>query len=854
MLGRVLSGYRLDERLGEGSMGAVFRATQLQLGRSVALKVLPPALSERRRYIERFLQEARTLARINHPYIVHIYDLFEADGLFCIAMGLVEGGTVRDLIQREGGRVAEDRAARVAYQTARGLWAAAQHGVVHQDIKPDNLLLADDGTVKIADFGLAQVKTPGSEEGGKIQGSPSYMSPEQWKGRSDQRSDLYALGCNLYEMLTGHPPFRALTTEGFRDLHCGKPAPSLLDTQPDCSPAMAGVVARLLEKDPELRFQTAAELGHALKPLCKAPEHAEAAPSPQPQRRTSTRVRKLRSQRVGPQRTPMWPFVLLAVLLALGGWWVVRGPSTPDPTTISVRFEALEPQPGALLRNRQVRLRGKLVELDAGEERVLDKLQIDGKTVDVRRNGSFEHLVELQEGDNRCELRAGKTRLQLQWFVDSVAPQLAFLEPAGGSLVDTLGVDVRLLVQERDLEAVEVNGLPVQRIADDTLGVSVPLRHGNNRLQAVARDRAGNESRVALEVQADTASPQLQVDVALVATGARLSIRADEPLSWIEVGGRRTPANGPQAELEVELRPEQDSLELQAADRVGNQTRIVLPLDRPEPENPGPEPWWPVTLEQQAASIRAEQPVTLRNSLGMDFVLVPAGTYWRGSPPEEPGHREDELEHKVHLPAPYYLGAREVTQAQWVAVMGANPSWFQLEGGAAPVESVTWLQAVHYCNALSALEGLPPAYAIDAEQAQLLEPLGPGYRLPSEAEWEYACRAGSELAFSTGARLLSSQAHIDTEGGAPRAGGSYSANTWGLYDMHGNVYEWCGDWYGAYPEGEVEDPRGPAQGSRHVTRGGAFDSPAQLCRSAERKIFGHLERENLGFRIVRGLP
>jgi formylglycine-generating enzyme required for sulfatase activity len=255
-------------------------------------------------------------------------------------------------------------------------------------------------------------------------------------------------------------------------------------------------------------------------------------------------------------------------------------------------------------------------------------------------------------------------------------------------------------------------------------------------------------------------------------------------------------------------------------------------------------------------------PKTVVNSIGMKFALIPAGAFLMGSPPEEKQRSKDEEQHEVEITRPYYLGIFPVTQAQWQAVRGANPSSFCATGAGKdavtgmstedfPVEQVSWEDAAEFLNGLAALK--PEREA------------GRGYRLPSEAEWEHACRGGASeyQVFHYGNSLSSAQANFNGNYpyGAAKSPylertskvGSYEPNGFGLYDMHGNVWEWCADWYGNdyYKNSPRRDPAGPAGGSSRVLRGGSWDCFGQRCRSAWRNGSEPASRyEYLGFRVV----
>ena len=253
----------------------------------------------------------------------------------------------------------------------------------------------------------------------------------------------------------------------------------------------------------------------------------------------------------------------------------------------------------------------------------------------------------------------------------------------------------------------------------------------------------------------------------------------------------------------------------------------------------------------------------LVNSIGVRLKRIPAGSFQMGSPSSEHERNDDERRHHVTLSRAFFLGVSEVTQAQWRAVMGNNPSHFS--GDDRPVEKVSWLDAVEFCNQLSRLEGLRPAYQISGDDVSWNESAN-GYRLPTEAEWEYACRAGTATPFSFGNNITSEQVNYD--GNYPyRSGregryrrrtveaGSLPANDWGLHEMHGNLYEWCWDWYGSYPFSSVTDPTGPQSGSSRVERGGGWYNLARSCRSADRSRIASVARLHfLGFRVARSAP
>jgi len=232
--------------------------------------------------------------------------------------------------------------------------------------------------------------------------------------------------------------------------------------------------------------------------------------------------------------------------------------------------------------------------------------------------------------------------------------------------------------------------------------------------------------------------------------------------------------------------------------------------------------------ESDEPSAKAVVPVV--NSIGMRFVPIQAGTFTMG---------EDQKAHQVTLTQAFELGVYEVTQEQYEKVMGTNPSRFK--GPQNPVENVSWNDAVEFCRKLSAMPAEKKA--------------GYVYRLPTEAEWEYACRAGTTTMYSFGdseSELGAYAWYARNSGKTTHPVGGKKPNPWGLYDMHGNVWEWCQDWHGAYPSGAVTDPTGAASGSRRVLRGGSFSIRSSSVRSAYRTSSQPgLRNSRYGFRPAR---
>ncbi len=237
--------------------------------------------------------------------------------------------------------------------------------------------------------------------------------------------------------------------------------------------------------------------------------------------------------------------------------------------------------------------------------------------------------------------------------------------------------------------------------------------------------------------------------------------------------------------------------------------------------------------------------------VAFDLVSVEPGTYTVGSREGE-GDSDERPRHAVELTRGYQLGVVPVTQALWHAVTGKRPSRFK--GGERPVEQVSWHDAVGFCNGLSERFGLSPAYRLSGESVSC-DFDAPGFRLPTEHEWEVGARAGTEQVYAGSDSLDEVGWYRDNSGDETHAVGQKQANGWGLHDMSGNVWEWCWDWYGGYPDGTVRDPRGPQSGAVRVRRGGAWDDSPQNARVAYRSRFPPVYRFNaLGVRLARTIP
>jgi non-specific serine/threonine protein kinase len=289
LIGRTLAHYKIDSSLGAGGMGEVYRARDTRLGRDVAIKVLPQDVASDPERLARFQREARAIAALNHPNVVTVYSVEEAENIHFITMELIEGQALDRMISTQG--LPSERIIEIASAVAEALTAAHEKGIVHRDLKPGNVMVTKDGRVKVLDFGLAKdigaesgdsatLTSAGHTQAGVVMGTPAYMSPEQVSGRVlDHRSDIFSLGVVLHEMATGHRPFEGGSSAELISSILRDTPPSVTDARPDLPSDLARVIRRCLEKDPRYRMQTARDVSNEFRDLIRTSTRANPVPT-----------------------------------------------------------------------------------------------------------------------------------------------------------------------------------------------------------------------------------------------------------------------------------------------------------------------------------------------------------------------------------------------------------------------------------------------------------------------------------------------------------------------------------------------------------------------------------------------
>jgi Tol biopolymer transport system component len=340
--GTKLGPYEIQSLVGAGGMGEVYRAHDSRLDRTVAIKVLPASFSADHDRMQRFAQEARAAAALNHPNILSIFDIGDQQGSLYVVSELLEGETLRDRLRN--GAISVRKAIDYALQVARGLAAAHEKGIVHRDLKPENLFVTHDGRVKILDFGLAKLIQPEAStsadaptlhavtEPGLIMGTVGYMSPEQVRGQAaDQRSDIFAFGAILYEMISGKRPFHGETSADTMSAILKEEIPELSETARNVPPGLERIVRHCLEKVPSQRFHSAGDLAFDLEALTEISATNKSGAQAAVQEVKGAEARRKLASIAGA--------IVLAALLIGAGWWLGRGGgAVPPPEYQQVTF------------------------------------------------------------------------------------------------------------------------------------------------------------------------------------------------------------------------------------------------------------------------------------------------------------------------------------------------------------------------------------------------------------------------------------------------------------------------------------------------------------------------------------
>lgn len=923
--------YRLERTLGEGGMGVVWLATDLQLDRQVAVKVLPTALSRDRRSIDRLRAEAVRSLDLTHEHIVRLYtfdqDAARGESAFLV-MQYVSGRTLHELLADHTGGLPLERVRVWAGQVARAIDHAHAKGILHRDIKPSNIIIeSGTDTAFLMDFGIAREakETMTLLTGRDSSGTLPYMSPQQLMGENHPSNDIYSLSATLYEALCGHVPFRDGHVQT-QIVH--KPAP-LIEGLPDSvnETLLAG-----LSKSAQDRPCTATELAGRLS--------LSVAIDPQGRRRSARALKRRIPMAAGAAAA----LIVVACVVGIAAMYVPSldptrgsdrshgpagaiegvppssadgGGASPDRAAPAPGFRSDGPAPAAELARARLAAERARASVPAVPSviwsNVLDGVESEAARLVVaqtafeagryreaeetwdRASAMLDSLLERHEVARRqCELeRARIGALPEPLYISLVAEAAqqereindaeglrknGYFSEAEAEFTRLCSVRSDLLARHReaiarsesarrsiperpsgplwDAERAEARRLEIaigsaheQHGAGDfdqsarafeaagTAMAAVVSRHTAARNEAASSRARAEESFRAIDGIGDTGGVVPDGDQREQASLLLVSARgAFDEGRFVEARGLYEEACRLQDQWMDALR----ELLLQALRTSTTKANAAVSRSRVAALQRG----WPGDAEVQVVAEQVDsalaplhgerRSVDLGGGVLIEFVYIdprvaaPDG-FRMGSATTEPhrqrGSRLDETEHIVRLTRPYWIQSTELTQAQWARVSESRDS-SPVRGGEFPVTNVTWPAAATFCGELARF--------------------GIAARLPTEAEWEFACRAGTTTPYHYGSTADSSRAAFRVR---PVPVAQFRPNAWGLYDMHGSVEEWCADWYGEYPSGTVLDPAGPVTGTERVLRGGSWQGDEGDTRSAERGRLRPSQRASeLGFR------
>lgn len=829
--------YEIVEALGEGGMGHVYRARHESLGREVALKLIRTEHRFASDARERFLREARVASRLDHKNLCRVYEFGEHEGLPWFAMQLIEGTSLAERIEdarvRGEKSVADPRELAALFaKIADALHVAHENGLVHRDIKPGNIVIRPDGEPVVLDFGIARDASGFDQTltaSGQMLGTPLYLPPEQVTqqgARDDRRWDVYSTAVTLYECLTLERPYDGDSASAIFDaILDGNPA-RIRKARPDVTRDLEIVVLTAMDSDPSRRYPDCARLAADLRRAAQGVEIEARAPS--------LVLRTRRWVRANPVAASVLSVLAIATL-ATGTQWL-RAEKQIERFNLlaaNVQLDELRDDPAMALTARPENVAALRTYLDERVGPLFARRPAFVAARDALRTTALPYDEEQRAKDARSNPQA----LELASATALRTKILGFMEAIPDLPIEEADKARRRMGAKRSLERVDrrIAALREDEGALRTHAFShEPDKYLHDGLERLLRDLSQFERR-------DVARVRGQLDWAERVRSETVEGYASE---WKESASR------------IATDPRFDGITL--VPQLG-----LVPLG-PDPVS-GLEEF--ALLRSGSVPIRtdADKALEYREDSAIVFVLLPPSKARIGSRPRavDPQPEQDEFpQHSVSLDA-FFLAKHETTQAQWRALaQGSEPSKYRAgtpHGGVVltlrhPVEQVSWQVVTAELH----------RHALD---------------LPTEVQWESACRAGRETPWWTGDAVSSLQGcenlgdraagrfnaswlkipSLDDGHGIHAPVGSFRPNPFGLYDMHGNVREWCRDpyWQRAYEQVAQDGDglrRATLQTDTQVTRGGAFDYDAWSARSARRDGWPPTQiSANQGFRAARRL-
>jgi len=849
-----LGRYRIDRVLGKGAMGVVYEGFDPNLGRHVAIKtILKSHMDERtaKDYSARFRREAQAVGKLNHPNVVQVHDYGEEGDMAYLVMEFIKGRELKTYFD-ENQRFDLKAAVRIMSELCEALEFAHKAGIIHRDVKPGNVMLDAEQRVKLTDFGVARIQdATGTHmtQAGSMVGTPAYMSPEQIAGRPvDARSDVFSAGIILYQFLTGEMPFTGAGawTVAKKIMQDEPTMPSTLDRA--LSPVWDEIVSKALAKDVAKRYQSARALSQALR-------HAlEGGPKDDDADATIAIVPK---KGIPPAARPGQQEAELEF------WRSIKDGN--DPEDFELYIQQFPNGIYAALAKR------KISKLRSGAD-VTQASTLSGTQTIVQTNppvpppaapAPYTQTIALtpppqpaphstvpptviapapdlpppamEHSSMPMMLGVGVAVAILAaigWFAWKPAPEAPKTQAAAP--------DTKLLAAAAQKPPVEQQAAPPKPPAKETAA------------EKAARERAEKAEAARLAAAKAQAEKEAAAAAAALRKAELAKLDEEKVLATRKAGEAKAAEEKRAAAAAALALAEKHAAEAAERDRVMRAAAEKEAADKAVAES-AERARLAKLEEERAAATRPGR--VFRDCQGCpEMVILPLGSYNMGSPASEAGRAPTEgPQHRVQIAQQIAVGKFEVTFDEWAMCVREggckeNPGDAGWGKGKRPIINVSWNDAKQYVKWLA-------------------EKTGKGYRLLSEAEWEFAARGGNGGAFSFGNSISGDQANYDAAfayaGGATGAKlgktstvGSYKPNAFGLYDMHGNVGEWVEDCLNDTYAGAPADGSAWASGNcgQRLVRGGSWESNPAAVRSAGRAYFIPFVRLNsVGLRVARPL-
>ena len=867
-----LGRYRIDRVLGKGAMGVVYEGFDPNLGRHVAIKtILKSHMDERmaKDYSARFKREAQAVGKLNHPNVVQVHDFGEEGDMAYLVMEFIKGKELKSYFD-DNQRFDLKTAVRIMSELCEALEFAHKAGIIHRDVKPGNVMLDAEQRVKLTDFGVARIQdATGTHmtQAGSMVGTPAYMSPEQIAGRPvDARSDVFSAGIILYQFLTGEMPF---TGQGAwtiaKKIMQDEPAlPSTLDRA--LSPVWDEIVSKALAKEVGKRYQSARALSQALKHALEGGSTddesektiaipAKKLPGAARPGQQEAELEFWRSIKDGNdpedfelyvQQFPNGIYAALAkrkIAKLRGGADVTQAPTLTQAPTVAgtqtmVQTPTNPPAPAPAAPYTQT-----IALTPPPQPAPHSTVPPTGiaPAPDVAPP-AMEHSsmpMMLGVGVALAILAA------IGWFAWKPAPEA----PKAQAPVQ----DTKLLeAQKREAEEKAKLAAAEQAAVAQPKPAPAPALAKETAAEKAARERAEKAEAARLAAAKAQAEKEAAAAAAALKKAELARLEEEKALTTRKASEAKAAEEKRAAAAAALALAEKHAAEAAERDRV-----LRAAAEREATEKAAAESAERARLakleEAQAAATRPGR--GFRDCQGCpEMVILPLGSYNMGSPASEAGRAPTEgPQHRVSITQQIAVGKFEVTFDEWAMCVREggckeNPGDGGWGKGRRPVINVSWNDAKQYVKWLA-------------------DKTGKGYRLLSEAEWEFAARGGNGAAFSFGNSISADQANYDaafayaggatgTKLGKTATVGSYKPNAFGLYDMHGNVGEWIEDclndtYAGAPADGSVWSSGNCGQ---RLVRGGSWESNPSVVRSASRAYFIPFVRLNsVGLRVARPL-